>query len=102
VLHLALEPPFKKTAGKDLALERAFTQSEVDTITAKMTWQQKALFFESHIAVRENINHASISGPFETGCGYSEFDGAGFSGRIGLPALPGQSAHLRPQNDQTL
>jgi hypothetical protein len=81
---------FKKTARNDLAPERSLTQSEVDTIIAKMNRQQKAIFFENHIGVRQKINHSSISGPFETGWGYSEFEGAGFSGRIGLPALPGQ------------
>lgn len=55
-----------------------------------MNAHQKTLFFENRLALRQYINHPSISGPFETGWGYTEFDGAGFSGRIGLPALPGQ------------
>jgi hypothetical protein len=59
-------------------------------LTATMNKQQKSIFYENHLALREKINHPNISGPFETGWGYSDFDGAGYSGRIGLPALPGQ------------
>jgi hypothetical protein len=81
---------FKKGGGKEPTLGKSMSQSEVESITSKMNKQQKKLFYENHIAIREKINHPNISGPFETGWGYSEFDGAGFSGRIGLPALPGQ------------
>jgi hypothetical protein len=80
---------FKKGKDKD-TLGKSMTQSEVESLTAGMNQQQKAIFFENHIAVREKINHPNISGPFETGWGYTDFDGSGFSGRIGLPALPGQ------------
>jgi hypothetical protein len=65
-------------------------QAEVDTPFAKDEFKAKSYFFEDHLAIRETINHSSISGPFETGWGYTEFDGAGFSGRVGLPELPGQ------------
>jgi hypothetical protein len=75
----------------------AYTQSDVDALVVNMNPRQKAIFFENHIAIRENINHASISGPFETGWGYTEFDGAGFSGRVGLPELPGQVTNIGKQ-----
>jgi hypothetical protein len=80
---------FKKNGRKD-SLGKSITQAEVDVLTAGMNNQQKTSFFENHLAIREKINHPSISGPFETGWGYTDFDGAGFSGKIGLPALPGQ------------
>jgi hypothetical protein len=41
------------------------------------------------------INHPNISGPFEMGWGYTDFDGAGFPNRIGLPALPGQITAMK-------
>jgi hypothetical protein len=80
---------FKKSKDRN-TLGKSMTQSEVDALTAGMNKQQKNMFFENYVVLRERINHPNISGPFETGWGYSEFDGAGFSGRIGLPALPGQ------------
>lgn len=52
-------------------------------------------FYQTHIPIREKINHPNISGPFETGWGYTDFGGAGMSGRIGLPALPGQLTTLK-------
>ena len=52
---------------------------------------QKAEYLE----LREAIKHPNISGPFETGWGYTDFSGDGFSHRIGLPSLPGQLTHLR-------
>lgn len=81
---------YKVIAGKEPRLGKAMTQHEVNAITAPMNSQQKKAFFESHLSVRENINHPNISGPFETGWGYTEFDGAGMASKIGLPALPGQ------------
>jgi hypothetical protein len=81
---------YKKSGGKNPTLGPAITQSEVDALTVMMNKQQKLIFYENHLALREKINHPNISGPFETGWGYSDFDGAGYSGRIGLPALPGQ------------
>jgi hypothetical protein len=81
---------YKKKGATNSTLGTAYTQSEVDTLVANMNPKQKTLFFENHLAIRESINHPSISGPFETGWGYTEFDGAGFSGRVGLPELPGQ------------
>lgn len=49
------------------------------------------LFEDSFISFRENINHPNITGPFSTGWGYTEFDGVGTAGKIGLPSLPGQA-----------
>jgi hypothetical protein len=81
---------FKRSGGPNPMLGKPMTQREVDAITSTMNKQQRDLFFQEHLAVREQINHPNISGPFETGWGYTEFDGAGFSGKIGIPALPGQ------------
>jgi hypothetical protein len=81
---------YRKPSGKNKVAGPPLSQAEVDEITAKMNSKQKAIFFENHLALRESINHPNISGPFETGWGYSEFDGAGFSGKIGLPELSGQ------------
>jgi hypothetical protein len=81
---------YKKRGGKNPTLGPGLTQSEVNSLTATMNTQQKSIFHENHLALREQINHPNISGPFETGWGYSDFEGAGYSGRIGLPTLPGQ------------
>lgn len=50
---------------------------------------------EEYLEIRESIRHPNISGPFETGWGYSDFGGEGFSQRIGLPNLPGQVTTIR-------
>jgi hypothetical protein len=81
---------YRKPHGKNKTLGTPLAQDEVDKITANMNSKQKAIFFEEHLELRESINHPNISGPFETGWGYSEFDGAGYSAKIGLPELPGQ------------
>lgn len=57
----------------------------------KLTDSEKKTYTE----IREKINHTSISGPFETGWGYTDFDGNGFGSKIGLPDLPGQITTLR-------
>ncbi|GAB3472095.1 hypothetical protein GCM10027321_44730 [Massilia terrae] len=77
-------------AGKQARLGKPMTQAEVDATTAHLSPQQKQAFFQSHLSLRAQISHPNIHGPFETGWGYSEFDGAGTSSKIGLPALPGQ------------
>ncbi|WP_292044174.1 hypothetical protein [Massilia sp. UBA6681] len=51
---------------------------------------------EEYLAIRQKITHPNISGPFETGWGYTDFDGTGFSEKIGLPALPGQVTAFKP------
>lgn len=81
---------YKKVGNQNPKLGVAYSQAEVNVLTEKMNAHQKAQFFANHLAIREKINHPGISGPFETGWGYTEFDGAGFSGKVGLPALPGQ------------
>lgn len=42
-------------------------------------------------SVREQINDARISGPYDTGWGTTDFDPQLGDARIGLPALPGQT-----------
>lgn len=50
---------------------------------------------KTYTEIREKINHTSISGPFETGWGYTDFGGDGFGEKIGIPDLPGQITTLR-------
>ncbi|MES2743161.1 MAG: hypothetical protein V4754_19730, partial [Pseudomonadota bacterium] len=45
--------------------------------------------------IREEIKHPNISGPFETGWNYTDFDGAGFGEKLGLPVLAGQTTILK-------
>ncbi|WP_313028805.1 hypothetical protein [Massilia alkalitolerans] len=51
---------------------------------------------EEYLGIRQKITHPNISGPFETGWGYTDFDGTGFPDKIGLPALPGQLTSFKP------
>ena len=51
---------------------------------------------EEYLGLRQQITHPNISGPFETGWGYTDFDGSGFPDKIGLPALPGQVTSFKP------
>lgn len=90
--HALLYYPMSDRSGK---LGKPLNQEEVNGLTASMSAPQKAEFFESHVALRHTINHPNISGPFDTGWGYSELDGDGMYDRIGLPALPGQTTTLR-------
>lgn len=85
---------YKVKGGRGGKLGPALTQNEVNALTGSMNPLQRKAFFDSHLAVRENMNHPNISGPFETGWGYTEFDGAGTVSKIGLPALPGQITAL--------
>jgi hypothetical protein len=41
-----------------------------------------------YAGIRESINHPNISGPFDSGRGYSDFGGAGLDELIGPPSLP--------------
>ncbi len=82
--------PVQGRNGKNPKLGRPLTQDEVNAATKNMNQMQKQAFFDKHLSIRQNINHPNISGPFETGWGYTEFDGAGMASKIGLPALPGQ------------
>lgn len=81
---------YKVKGGSNAKIGKPMTQSQVNTVTASMNQSQRKAFFDSHLSVREKINHPNISGPFETGWGYTEFDGAGMASKIGLPDLPGQ------------
>lgn len=82
--------PVQGKAGNNPKLGKPLTQAEVDAATKPMNVLQKQAFFEKYLSVRQSVNHPNISGPFETGWGYNEFDGAGLAKKIGLPSLPGQ------------
>ena len=86
---------YKIKNGKERSLAQPMTQREVDALTVNMNPMQKRTFFETHLCVRQDINHPNISGPFETGWGYDDFDGAGLANRIGLPQLPGQVTTIK-------
>ena len=81
---------FRKKGRNGEKLGREISQSEIDSLTSKMNSMQKAAFFKNYITVRQQINHPNITGPFDTGWGYTEFEGALSAQPIGLPALPGQ------------
>jgi hypothetical protein len=85
---------YPMSSGKESRLGKPLTHPQVEVLTAPMNAAQKRAFFESHLTVRAEINHPNISGPFETGWGYTEFDGAGTVSKIGIPSLPGQSTAL--------
>lgn len=73
--------------GKKNILRDAITQSEFD----KLSDVQR----KEYVGIREAINHPHISGPFETGWGYTDFEGEGFAGKVGLPSLSGQATALQ-------
>lgn len=75
----------KNASGKNISKESI---SQADYY--KLTDHEKAQYME----IREKINHPNIRGPFETGWGYTDFNGAGLMDKIGLPALPGQLTSL--------
>jgi hypothetical protein len=81
---------YKSPHGKDLSKASSMTQTQVNAFKANMTDAQKKIFDESHPPMRQRINHPNISGPFDTGWGYTEFDAAIRTAKIGLPAFPGQ------------
>jgi hypothetical protein len=81
---------YKIKGGSNATMGKPMTQANVNLATASMNASQRKAFFDSHLSVREKINHPNISGPFETGWGYTEFEGAGMASKIGLPDLPGQ------------
>ncbi|WP_082491296.1 hypothetical protein [Duganella sp. Leaf126] len=72
--------------GKKNRLQNATSQEEFN----KFSDAEKARY----TGLRESINHPNISGPFDTGWGYSDFGGVGLGERIGLPSLPGQTTKL--------
>ncbi len=73
---------YQLRGGKENRLQGAIDQMQYEMLSSE---QKRA-----YIGIREKINHPSISGPFETGWGYTEFDGEGFVDKVGLPSLPGQ------------
>jgi hypothetical protein len=81
---------YKIKNGCNAKVGKPMTQSDVNAATAAMSGPQRKAFFDSHLSVRDKINHPNISGPFETGWAYTEFEGAGMASKIGLPDLPGQ------------
>ncbi|WP_187271609.1 hypothetical protein [Massilia arenae] len=78
---------FYKRTGED---NEYLTQS-IDRATYEKIEKSER---DQYVEIRESINHPNISGPFETGWDYTEFGGAGFSQRIGLPSLPGQTTQI--------
>ncbi|WP_230026830.1 hypothetical protein [Massilia sp. Bi118] len=82
-------------SGKSGALGDPITQEQVNALKEKMTSEQVRDFDSTHLCIREKINHPNISGPFDTGWGYTEFDGEGLPLKIGLPNLPGQTTALK-------
>ena len=86
---------YPNPSGPSGKLGPPLTQEQVDTMMKGMDKAERDAFFHTHISMRNKIEHPNISGPFDTGWGYEDFGGAGMSGRIGLPALPGQVTSIR-------
>lgn len=86
---------YKLTLGNKVILGEPMTQEQVNALKKNMSPEQKREFDASHLGIREKINHPNISGPFETGWGYTEFDGEGLPAKIGLPELPGQITMIK-------
>jgi hypothetical protein len=86
---------YPNPTGTSTQLGHPLTQDQVDSMMKTMNKIQRENFFQTHISMRNKIEHPNISGPFETGWGYEDFGGAGMSGKIGLPALPGQMTLVR-------
>jgi hypothetical protein len=82
--------PVKGRNGEAKTLGKPLSQDEYNALKGSMSDTQKAEFDAMHLGIRQNINHPNISGPFETGWGYNEFDGTAMASKLGLPALPGQ------------
>jgi hypothetical protein len=81
---------YPNPVGTSGNLGNPFTQEQVDVMMKGMDKNQRDQFFQTHMSMRNKIEHPNISGPFDTGWGYEDFGGSGMSGRIGLPALDGQ------------
>jgi len=81
---------YKSTSGKPLSEVKPLTQDQVNALKQNMTPAQRKAFDDSHLCLRQKINHPNISGPFDTGWGYTEFDGVLRAAKFGLPELPGQ------------
>jgi hypothetical protein len=72
--------------GKANRLQNAMSQDQYNKLSKA---EQRR-----YVGIRESINHPNISGPFDTGWGYSDFGGSGLGERIGLPSLPGQTTKM--------
>lgn len=77
---------YKRGGGSGTRLQRPISRPEYERLSSVEK--------ENYIAVRERINNPNISGPFETGWGYSGFSEQALDGKTGLPALPGQITQL--------
>ena len=77
---------YRLKGGQKNRLQDALSQTDFN----KLSDVQK----KDYVSIRESITNPNISGPFETGWGYTDFEGAGFPGKIGLPAFPGQTTVL--------
>lgn len=73
---------YRVGGGSGNRLQGVKTQAEFDALPKEAKAQ--------YIALRDRINHPNISGPFETGWGYTDFAEHAADGRIGLPSLAGQ------------
>ena len=78
---------YKLGGAKGNILRKPINQAEFN----KLSDLQK----KEYVGIRESINHPNISGPFETGWGYMDFEGEGLPEKIGLPTLPGQVTALQ-------
>jgi hypothetical protein len=77
---------YQLKGGRSNQLRNSISAAEYE----KLSKDAKA----QYTGIREAINHPNISGPFETGWGYTDFGGAGFLDKVGLPTLPGQTTQL--------
>lgn len=77
---------YKLKGGNKNVLQDSIDQKQFNG----MSKEQKA----QYTGIRERIAHPSISGPFDTEWGYTDFGGEGFLGKVGLPSLPGQTTSL--------
>jgi hypothetical protein len=82
--------PVKNAGGNAPKLGASISRDEFVAGSKGMNRLQEAAYNEKYLSIRHTINHPNISGPFSTGWGYDEFDGAGLLSRLGLPALPAQ------------
>lgn len=78
---------YKLKGGQKNILQHPISQAEFNLLSDVRK--------KEYVSIRESVTHPNISGPFETGWGYTDFDGTGFVGKIGLPTLPGQSTVLQ-------
>jgi hypothetical protein len=78
---------YQMKAGNENQLHSSISQGEYDKLPE--------IGREPYTAIREKINHPNITGPFDTGWGYTDFGGEGFLNKIGLPTLPNSTPPLK-------